>query len=102
MTNTRVLDPSAAAEYERTSAVVSTRVILLSLCVRLSVSLSLPFWCFAFCYVLRKQVLELPAAAEPLRLSQAGEGKRGRRVHAPVVREGEARAAQPSQERLLP
>ena len=53
------------------------------------------------CCVFREQVLELPAAAKPLRFSQAGKGQRGWWIHAPVVREGEAGAAQPGPERLL-
>lgn len=53
------------------------------------------------CSAFREQVLELPAAAEPVRVSQAREGKRGRRIHAPVVREGEAGTAEPGPERVL-
>lgn len=56
---------------------------------------------FLFCSVFREQILKLPAPAALVRFPQAGEGKRGRRVHAPVVREGEAGAAQPGPERLL-
>jgi len=55
----------------------------------------------AITITIREQVLELSAAVEPVRVPQAGEGERGRWLHAPVVRAGEAGTAEPGPERFL-